>query len=346
MDRLDLSLVPAPFGLNNNASICYLNSFLQVLASCSAFNRLVFKYADALRATRTGAAMADFCQAYMKTPHSADLCMMSSRVLTALTADLTERRPRFRFGSGQECANEALDLILDMMEAPDAENKQMASKQYRTIISDTFFHRFRSSISCSQCNKVVSDGHVDESNIMRPVWMDKNLRMSTSREFVCELAHTETKLNDYVCPCCKQVNTTIRHYSLEMVPEIMFCMFNVFDNPLGQGERRVRYFPKQFQFWSTTGELLKYKLVGQIEHSGSMHGGHYKALALRGDGAVYLLNDSAVGRANFVSTELTYMVVYHYDGCVPADIVIEAAKKTGCTVPTLPVVTIPVDVQS
>jgi hypothetical protein len=94
---------------------------------------------------------------------------------------------------------------------------------------------------------------------------------------------------------------------LKMLREIVVITFNKYYT------KENRWFPETLEFGARGGGKLKYKLVGQVEHGGTMHSGHYYANALRGS-SYKRFNDSFVGEADKKPTPSTYMVVYHiYD---------------------------------
>src|SRR5580700_1485464 len=94
-ERFDPELLPKPFPLNNTGVICFFNSMLQALASQTAFVRAVRANPEYMCATKTGAALLAFVEAFSGGGEVAD---HSRRVLGALTEDLARRRPKVRFG--------------------------------------------------------------------------------------------------------------------------------------------------------------------------------------------------------------------------------------------------------
>lgn len=325
MEAYDDSLAPAGFGLNNTGAICYLNSFLQTLASCTAFTAAVLNNEEYLLRTRTGLAMLNFVRAYAQGTDPSDLAHHSARILAALTTDLRERRPHVRFGGGQESASEALAHILDMMEpagqpferkeqaaAEEAEDKPTAAAYSReSPITRLFLHRFRCDLHCRKCQKVVSS-KTDHMVVFNLFHMDQ-LRIfpATPDAFSRALLRHVVKTEDYVCEYCKEQVAAIRAYALTMIPEILFCTFNLYDG-FGGGGHRTRYFPLEISFPAADGGLLVFRLVGQIEHSGSLSGGHYWAHALRAGGRVLALNDLGVSPSSFAPRPNTYIIAYHF----------------------------------
>lgn len=330
MDPYDAALVPPGFGLNNTGVICYFNSFLQLFASCTAFTRQVLLNAEYLRRTRTGAAMVAYCSAYARidpdtgaisaraTP-APDIAFMSSRVLAAFVTDLAERRPHIRIGGGQECASEVIDCICEMLQlaAPGSDNDKIDLTD--SPVTNTMLHRYTCRLHCLAC-RAAKPVPTDSAIPIRLFHFDRlKVQPGTPAEFASALRRRidVEERPDYKCEACGDHVRTIRVYNLEVVPEIILCMFNLFVEYPG-GARRARYFPDEFSLPAIGGGTLDYQLVGQIEHAGSMAGGHYWAHGRRASDAVCMLNDFGVSPSVLMPTPGTFLIAYHYVGQSPA----------------------------
>lgn len=373
MDSYDSRLAPKAFGQNNTGVICYLNSFLQMLAGCTAWNRAVLMHSDYLRRTATGTAIVNFVTAYAtQTPEGPvareqvtdGIELLSAAVLRALVSDLAVRRPHVQFGGGQESASEALVHLLDMMEPPRSDPpSRVEHEPADSPITSLFIHRFRCEVHCQKCKGIVSkttdyavnfnlfhlsgppggtpgtlNSAGDTPGTLNPAGdtpgtltppdinheierkrvaaFSKSVRIQASatenyRCPVCPCGVCGGAPIDGRCPTCKTPSpptAAIRIYNLTMVPEIILGMFNLY------GIRHAQYFPHRLEFPAHDGTLLVYNLVGQVEHAGTLSGGHYWAHGLRADGRVYLLNDTGVSPSFFTPTPNTYIVAYHYAG--------------------------------
>lgn len=356
MEPYDSALASDKFGLNNIGAICYFNSFLQALAGCTAFTRAVLRNAEYLLQTRTGEAMLRYVESYASLdggrPPVSDTALHSSRVLGALVKDLRERRPRAikNFGGGQSSASEALVLLLDMMEPagqpferenadeamPDsgsaaegaahdagaaggAEKPTAAIYSIESPITRLFLHRLKCELHCRLCRTIVST-KTDYMVMFHLLHLD--LMQTPPRdaaEFARALRRHVVKVEDYTCERCNTKTTALRVYSLTMVPEILFCAFNLYDG-FGRGGHRSRFFPERLEFPATVeGTSLGFRLVGQVEHRGSLSGGHYWMHGLRSGERVWELNDMGVSPSRFGPRESTYILVYHFAGVVHAE---------------------------
>jgi ubiquitin carboxyl-terminal hydrolase len=347
MDAYDPALAPEAFGLNNTGVICYFNGLLQTLAGCTSVTRAVLTNADYMRRTDVGAALYEFFSALAvmgpggvvaRHPPATNIACLSARVCSALAAAVKIRRQRTNFGRGQESASEALVLLLDMLSPHNPDDplgKLEAGGVTDNPITNLFLHRFLCITRCRKCGKDVSEmtDHAINFNLFH---FDTLPRYpSTPDSFSRALRLSVELAEDFKCTNCgeggqaggeggqagaepgkdDEPKQAFRIYRLSMVPEILFCAFNQY---VGYGgARRSRYFPELLEIPALDGGALLFRLVGQIEHAGGLHGGHYWARGLRAGGHVRLLNDSAHEPATFSPTLGTYIIAYHYAGYRP-----------------------------
>lgn len=329
MDAYDEALVPPPFGLANPGTLCYLNCYLQVFAGLSAFTRAVLDNEGYLSQTDTGLAMLAFVRAYSGPAAqrlAPDIAAHSGRILAALTRDLAARRPWFKFGGGQESASELFVLILDMMEPPPAgadggagAPADLSVASVESPITRLFLHRYRCQLHCRQCRTFVST-ETDHAVVFNLFHIDRMKQPPcTLADFSNAVYLQVSETDDYHCPTCKAPTKACRLYTLTMVPEVIVCAFNLYVEY--GGARRARYFPRYLEFPAVNGGKLTFRLVGQVEHAGSLGGGHYWARGLRADRAygpgaplqAFCLNDTGVSPTAFASSPNTYLLAYHFE---------------------------------
>lgn len=305
------------FGLNNTGVICHFNSLLQALVSCTSVVEAVLGAKAYMSKTATGQALHDFVWQAAPAARPANsgpfargcpaVELMSGRVLGALVRDLRLRRPRTRFGASQESASEGLVLLLDMLDDPDPEPVMIDGIAHvpPNPVARLFYHRYTARVMCRGCRKVVSSRQLDSS--VQVNLFGASTEDPTQDGFSRQLAASRCQIDGYSCPECGTRTRAVRVSSLELVPEVLVCVFNLY------GERRANFFPSELEFRGAASSL-RYIQTAQVEHTGSLRSGHYIAKGLRRNGRVSIFNDSSVSPGRFGPSPNVYMVFFHYAG--------------------------------
>jgi ubiquitin C-terminal hydrolase len=283
----DAEKLPEAFGLVNNGVICYFNSVMQALLTCTSFTETIRNNHPQ---TRLGQGFHFALTNGKEFYHQ--------MILKILIADIRDRRPNTPFGRGQESASETLLLLIEMIEPP---NVKIGN------ISRLFMSKVRYQIYCKTCKKIVSTQMDYSLNFFNGIPLNSN----NSIDFAQSLRHQKTDIDDYQCDSCNTKTPAIRYSDLARIPNILFCMFNIYDGPT------IHQFPEFLEFNSLIGKKIKFRLISQIEHSGGLNSGHYWSRCLRKNGnnvSVKLLNDNSYHDSYFSPSPETYIVVYHYCG--------------------------------
>lgn len=191
----------------------------------------------------------------------------------------------------QEDAHEGLALLLESLEASHPRGIE---------ILWLFYVRHRCEIACRACKKIrkvrqetiepmelMIDLSEEQVTILRQnsesLPQDSELLLSVpldSRKYVEGYIknHVQTP-RDYMCEYCHAKNTPgnpqiMQNYMLTRLSEIIAIIFKKYMS------KSLRYFPQEMEFTSRNGPL-KYRIVAQIEHFGTMAHGHYTCRALR-----------------------------------------------------------------
>lgn len=263
MKPLEYIFLPTASGLHNTGSICYFNSLLQVLVSCTSL-----RYWKPTKNNKLTTVFQKCINSIMFDPFD------SSELLSTLRKHVPE------FGYGQESASEALSLLINSIND--------------TNLTNMFIHRFKYTIKCINCLHITEQ--IKDHSIFFEIFHVNDINVNDM------LIH-KTIITDYKCDKCNNVGA-IRISKLTMLPEIIICLFNVYY------EKKLHSFPQILIFPGSNNNNMVYTVVGQVEHFGSLSGGHYISRALRSDG-VYLFNDLSVNKSKIEPTNNTYIVIYH-----------------------------------
>lgn len=284
----NIEFVPKPFGFNNTGAICWFNSLTQIMLGLSSMNKTLLECENELTSNV-------FAMEYIKILKSTlgrnpsefpnNTSQMSIALLQAMFNRAKQTSKRINLGMGQECADEAFTTFIDLLGCPLAER--------------LFCNIYDLSIECTACRKKVSSTRDKSYRIS----MFTNVKIETQDKFCAWIKSHPSECDYYACECGNKMSKFFRAEKLKRLSEILIIVFNKFQR------KDIRWFPRELEFNAVKGGKIRYNLVGKIEHSGSMSGGHYWAHSYRGDWN--RLNDSSVSVGDCNPTGETFMIAYH-----------------------------------
>ena len=167
--------------------------------------------------------------------------------------------------------------------------------------------RYRSSMTCPSCN-AATIFTADQSCM---IVIEGNRSIRDEETFTQYLKYRSHDLEDYRCEKCEVKHAVVKkEESLKLLQPIITVVFSN-QYTKGWGNASDIYYPQKIKFQKKDGLTLKYELIATIEHSGSLHGGHYWARAKRGK-YYYQFNDASVHAIRDLSPQpTTYMAFYH-----------------------------------
>lgn len=283
----DPAYVPAAEGFINTGVICWFNSMVQFMLGMPSLNKVLIDNSDDFESNK-------FAKAYisMVRPALRGFCPMfehhSSYLFKLLMEKLTADGRQDILGYGQECADEAFTAIVDLM-------------FNHPKVHELFRIHYNVSVSCTLC------GHENRIPTDRQFRIDlfTNADMDTPTRF-CEYIRSHVSdCEQYRCDRCNGVSPrAIRTEKLGRLGEIVVITLDKFQ------EKTPRYFPNELAFNKIGGGMLRYRLIGKIDHAGNRFGGHYWAHSVRG-GEWKKINDKSVSTGGPECEPETFMVAYH-----------------------------------
>jgi len=267
-----------PFGLPNFGNTCYFNSMFQLLLSTPIFIKYNVEHGKEtsyLRLLLQSIVEEKFIPSNYET--FIRLCI--------------SKLPDGRFGN-QDDADIYTNIIIDRLD-------EKIQKLFKITIKIT--HK------CENCGYFMESKHsefkffVDTNKSFNLTEKDILLRNENS---LCESYIDENG------KCCEEktgrncMKNKIITYKVVYLPEILFLIMNFMVQIS---------LPKMLTFEGKNGEDLQYKLIGYNKHtSGSVHGGHYWATAIR-NGKYYEFNDAHVTQIPDFDQNMAhkYLVIYH-----------------------------------
>jgi len=304
----DESYLIKPNGFINIGALCYSNSLLQCLLSCTSIFKTLIQNKDKPHIKQNLLAQS-LINLYNNIVEGKDVSSMNIPIWREILNISQKRLGGIHMSTGQEDAHEGLCMFLESMDNI-GEVKRL------------FQHRYRTQIYCDNCKRNTVDKY--ETNLtfeVQPTLHNEQLDKFKDRDVYYNRTMT---LNDFIrvqngyvdekfkCPVCSVASSKFQRTTLTMAPEILPILLKKYHEKINTD------FPRYIEIpMINSDRVLKYKLVAQSEHVGNQHGGHYYSVCLRKDINNklnwYLLNDNSTQLVNQAPTPSTYILFYHIE---------------------------------
>lgn len=256
-------------------------------------------------------------------------------------------KPAFKTAEQQD-AHECLTIILDTLaeslkmqvsinitgriRTPVDERKNSAFLQYKNYlqkngysdINNLFYGQFDSTVVCKNCES--SSYSYDPYNSLE---VEIPVGANTLYDCIDKYCYQETLSGDnlYNCDKCKQKSQATKVLKIWTLPNVLIIQLKRFGTigAITKNNRHIQFpmklnmskyltHPNNATSITNTG-LQLFDLIGVIEHSGGLNGGHYIAKCKSGKGEWLLFNDAAVNPIdeNQIVTTNAYVLIYKMD---------------------------------
>lgn len=300
--KLEEKYILYPFGLYNNSIICYFNSLLQALYSCTSISEYLLNNEDKFKNNEFVKLYIQIIKSYLSNKKRDNNIDKNNLVLFNEFLRLLKNK-NIKFGYNQEDAGELLVLLLDIINDKH--------------IYNLFYHKYNCDIYCKKCkhlnnisNDISIQFEIDNkaiNNNFLSYKVDNNL--DNLNKYI---RNNYSILDYYTCKKCNLNNFNIKINRLILVPSIIVINFNKYLN-----KSNINYPNELYFINKTLNKKYYYKLVSSIHHSGNMNYGHYFTKSIRknnqsNNNDIYLLNDTSYDIDNFKPDNLTYILFYHF----------------------------------
>lgn len=303
------NLLLYPFGFYNNSVLCYFNSLIQTLLSCTSITEYLLNQEEKIEKNNFLKIYLQIIKKYINNDNSySNYLVDNTNILLFNEFIKLIKNKNINFGYNQEDSGELLLLLLEMIND--------------TYINHLFLHKYKCDIYCKNCKNIVNIE--SDSSILFKIGIeeiDNNYLQYTKDKELNNLnkyiRNNYSDLENYICNKCKNLNNNIKINRLLYVPTIIVINLNKYTNKFNY------QYPLELQFLNNSlNNIYKYKLISTINHSGNNNFGHYVTKAIRknhefknyndNEYDIYLLNDTSYQKNNFKSDIDSYILFYHY----------------------------------
>ena len=296
------------FGLYNSHILCYFNSLLQSLFTCSSLTEYLLNNENNFRENTFMKSYINILKKYIIPDKNIQNEVESSNILMFNEFLISIKNKNITFGYNQEDSGELLVLLLDII-----------NDKY---IYNLFYNKYKCDIYCKNCKHCqnikddisiqfeIYDKIIDTNFLQSQI--DKNLHNLNKY-----IRNNYSELYDWTCDNCKYIGSCIKINRLIAIPSIITINFNKYSE-----KNNYNYPTELFFINNIENKKHNYKLISSINHSGNMNSGHYTSKGFRKknlnisssdlSNIVYKMNDSSFNEDTLKPENDTYIIFYHY----------------------------------
>lgn len=289
--NLNLGLV----GFSNLGNTCYMNSALGCLRYTMPLTRYLLNNKIDVD--------NEFLQSYINLLEETWINNNNSVAPSNFKKQLGKTNKMFnntRQHDSQEFVIHFLDTIHESLK-----NEGVKNDKKKSIISDLFNGRFKSTISCPNCD-YQSETFETFNNL--PVSIDNINLIDCLDQFSSE--EILDKDNKYKCDKCQKYVQAKKKMEICDYPQILIIVLKRFSR--NRKITRDINFSTEGLYIKANNNIIHYNLFGTVNHYGNLNGGHYTSNVLHPSKGWFCMDDSScstVSKKNVV-TNAVYIAFF------------------------------------
>ena len=267
-----------PYGLENDGALCFMNAMVQSVLSLEYIMKAIHDYTGDREIVKT------FKDSIRSSASGTPDALLSRKLIDLIAKDSTDKFVKELARRGrQNSASEAFIALVD-----------------KIGLDGYFTSSYRKKITCSECGH---ESTTKDNFVMLPLFFLKHDENVTSNK----LRTAESELEGYKCGGCGKADTSKEFAKLSVLAPYLVLQFNQY------GRKKHYKYPAELYFTTVKYGDIVYKAKAQVEHSGSLGGGHYTAKVMR-KGGCYAISDTSVSKIEgMTSSSSVYFVIYEVD---------------------------------
>jgi ubiquitin C-terminal hydrolase len=295
------------FGLYNSHILCYFNSLLQSLFSCTSITEYLLNNEKKFAENNFMKLYINILKKYIivdKQTINYNLVESTNSIMFNEFL-ISIQNKNIKFGYNQEDSGELLLLLLDVINDK--------------FIYNLFYNKYKCDFYCTNCKKIknIKDDISTQFEIYDKI-IDNNFLQSKVDSHLHNLnkfiRNNYSDCHDYTCDKCLTKGNCIKINRLLLIPTIIVINFNKYL------EKNNYMFPTELFFINDKeNKKHNYKLISTINHSGNTNSGHYISKGIRKYiidnnivNTTFKMNDSSYEFSSLKPENDTYIIFYHY----------------------------------
>lgn len=318
-------------GLANLGNTCYINSVLQILSNLTDLNNYIDSF---LKKNNTSDVDVNFIKEWnslYKLLWHKNVIISPNRFIKVINDISIIKNNNMFLGNQQNDVAEFIYFILNIFSDGLKDNNLLFSFKNKCIknnydkefieyinkiyknysyIDDSFTYYLKIEYIDEETNKLISYNY--EQNFILDIPLTSlNLNDCLEEYFKDENLNNKNN-NQYYCDKDNKYKNVIKRKFLYHSSRYLIIQMGRWNNKLKKNQRIINFDSEEISlvdYSNNKKNMINYKLIGIINHSGSLDGGHYNC-NVRKEDTWFLLDDTTIKNINKIISNKNYCLIY------------------------------------
>lgn len=318
-------------GLANLGNTCYINSVLQILSHLTHLNIYIENFIENNKNSNININFIKEWNSLYKLLWHKNVIISPNRFIKVINDISIIKNNDMFIGNQQNDVAEFIYFILNIFSDALVDNDlfltfknncnksnydkqfiEYVNKIYKnySYIDDSFTYYLKIEYIDEKTNKVISYNY--EQNFILDIPLTSlNLEECLEEYFKNEHLNIENN-NQYYCDKEKKYKNVIKKKTLYHSSRYLIIQMGRWNNKLKKNQRIINFDSEKISlinYSNNKNNVINYKLIGIINHSGSLDGGHYNCNVKKED-SWFLIDDTTIKNINKIISNKNYCLIY------------------------------------